>query len=384
VTMVRTSGYLSPHMRRLAASVALTLLGLGVGAMMVVGYFGNHHYSDFRIFWQAGRDVLQHHSPYPSPTATRLHAQDQFVYPAPAAVLMAAFALLPLGTSAFLFLVLSIVSAAASLHILGVRDVRCYAITFGSLPLIQGLVMGTVTPLLMLTLALTWRYRNRVWPIACTAAVAIGLKLFLAPLGIWLVGTRRWRALLASVGASAVLLIGCWSIVGASTLAQYPKLLSELTKVEGSYGYSTYAFALRLGLAPSAAHTVVLSAVGVLAVCVVAIARRPHGDPAAFALAVVACLVASPIVWLHYFALLVIPVAVLAPRLSWLWVLPLAGWLFPNLNHPAATWKIVGGHMVLALLTAIALRSTLAAASGQPAGHHEMVTGAAAPTEPAG
>jgi hypothetical protein len=34
--------------------------------------------------------------------------------------------------------------------------------------------------------------------------------------------------------------------------------------------------------------------------------------------------VASPLVWLHYFALLIIPVALTRPTLSWPWLLPLA------------------------------------------------------------
>jgi alpha-1,2-mannosyltransferase len=357
---VTTSGHLDPRLLRLAGGAALVLAGFGVALLTVTTKFGNHHYSDFRIFWQAGQAVLHHTDPYPTAAATRLHGQDQFVYPAPAAVMMALFALLPLPAAALLFLVASIAATAASLYIVGVRDIRCYAVVFGSLVIIQGLVMGTVTPLLMLTLAIAWRCRDRVWPVAAAASVAIGLKLFLAPIGIWMVATRRWRALSASILASVLVLFASWAVVGLSTLRTYPKLLSELTKVEGSYGFSTYAFALRAGLPPSAARAVVIVLLAVLAAATLAAAKKRGGDAPAFAIAVVACLVASPIVWLHYFALLIIPVAILSPRLSWLWALPPAGWVFANLNHPAPTWKIISAHAVLAVVVAVAVRQVWA------------------------
>jgi hypothetical protein len=84
---------------------------------------------------------------------------------------------------------------------------------------------------------------------------------------------------------------------------------------------------------------------------------RSH-DRSGFALAVVACLACSPIVWNHYFALLIVAIAVLRPRLSWLWALAPAFWLVPNANHPAATWKIVGAQLACALVVAVAVRDT--------------------------
>jgi len=40
-------------------------------------------------------------------------------------------------------------------------------------------------------------------------------------------------------------------------------------------------------------------------------------------------LVASPVVWNHYFALLIVPLAILRPRLRIEWAIPLALWLCP-------------------------------------------------------
>ena len=45
-----------------------------------------------------------------------------------------------------------------------------------------------------------------------------------------------------------------------------------------------------------------------------------------FALAIAAALVLSPIVWLDYFALAALPLALARPRLSAIWFLPIATW----------------------------------------------------------
>ena len=45
-----------------------------------------------------------------------------------------------------------------------------------------------------------------------------------------------------------------------------------------------------------------------------------------FTLAIAAALTISPIVWLDYFALAAVPLAIARPRLSWVWFLPLATW----------------------------------------------------------
>jgi len=339
---------------RAALTGGLLLAAAGVAVLSLVTGFGQHHYADFHIFWRAGHDVLAGHNPYPQPAAGALRAQNQFVYPAPAAVAMAPFALLPLSPSAFVFLALAVACVAASLWIVGVRDIRCYALAGGSLPVIQGVVMGTVTPVLMLLLAIAWAKRDRVRWVAATAAAAIGIKLFLLPVGIWLVATRRWRATAAAIGASLALLAAGWLVVGPHTATGYPHLLSALTTVEGSYGFALYALVLRAGGTAAIAKAASVIAVAALAALVLRAGRR-H-DRAGFALAVVACLACSPIVWMHYFGLLIVAIAVLRPRLSWLWALAPAFWLIPNANHPAATWKIVGAQIACAIVVAAALR----------------------------
>jgi hypothetical protein len=353
------------NLGRAAGTGALLLAAAGLAALSLVTGFGDHNYADFHIFWRAGHDVLNGLTPYPRPAASELRAQNQFVYPAPAAVAMAPFALLSLPVSATVFLILSIACVGACLWIVGVRDIRCYALAAGSLPVIQGVVMGTVTPVLMLLLALAWWKRDSVKWIAVTAAAAVAIKLFVLPIGLWLLATRRLRATGAAVIASVGLLAAGWLVVGLHTATSYPHLLSSLTTVEGGYGYALYALALRAGASAAVAKLASVVAVAGLGFLVFSAGRR-H-DRAAFALAVVACLACSPIVWNHYFGLLIVAIAVLRPRLSWLWALLPAFWLIPNANHPAPTWKIVGAQLACAIVVAVAVRESRRPAPAEPA-----------------
>ena len=47
-------------------------------------------------------------------------------------------------------------------------------------------------------------------------------------------------------------------------------------------------------------------------------------DVAALTLALAVAFVASPIVWIHYFLLLLVPIALTRPRLPPIWVVPFA------------------------------------------------------------
>jgi hypothetical protein len=317
--------------------------------------FGTHGFSDFGVFWKAARAVLDGRSPYPPATVAALRHQNAFVYPAPAALAIAPFGLLPEAAAAALFLALSIGAVVGSLWLLGVRDVRCYAVALLSLTTVQGLVLGAVSPLLVLPLAVAWRWRDRARVVVATAAAAVAVKLFLAPMAIWLVVTGRLRAALAGALLTMAVVLGTWPVVGLSTLHSYPTLLSTLTRVEGRSGLSTYALLTRFGLPSAAAQAAALAAAGCLGVLAFGVRRSDRADAAAFAIAVAACLVVSPIVWLHYYALLIVPVAILSPRLSWAWALPLASWTFAEPVQPAATWKILLAQLAIAGVVVLAL-----------------------------
>ena len=64
---------------------------------------------------------------------------------------------------------------------------------------------------------------------------------------------------------------------------------------------------------------------------------------AALTLCLAAALAASPIVWMHYFLLLLVPLALIRPRLSPLWLVPFAYWPLGLAAWPGGDAKPLGG-----------------------------------------
>ncbi len=56
---------------------------------------------------------------------------------------------------------------------------------------------------------------------------------------------------------------------------------------------------------------------------------------------IMAALVSSPVVWPHYLALIFIPIALVSPELSVLWLVPLLGYLAPVEQTNGDFWQIV-------------------------------------------
>ena len=132
----------------------------------------------------------------------------------------------------------------------------------------------------------------------------------------------------ARVAIGVSLTFGAWAVIGFDGLTGYPDLLRRLSDLQSERSYSLVGMAGQLGLsdAVGSAH-VALVGVGLLVGCV-GFARR--GDDArSFTCAVAATLALSPIVWLHYLVVLLVPLAILRPRFSALWLLPVLLWVSP-------------------------------------------------------
>ena len=64
---------------------------------------------------------------------------------------------------------------------------------------------------LLLALAAIWALRHRAVLPGLVLALTLATKLFLWPLFVWLLATRRYRAAAASAAATAVLVAGSWA-----------------------------------------------------------------------------------------------------------------------------------------------------------------------------
>ena len=306
---------------------------------------------DFQPFWQAGGDVLDGVSPYPGPEllATAGDHLDpegirevfRFAYPAGAAIALAPFGALGFETAAAVWSALLIVSLLAALAILGVRDWRVLAVVVSSAPVISSVRIGTLTPFLVLLAAVVWRWRDRAWIAGGALALAVSLKVFLWPLVVWLAATRRYAAAALAAGAAAVGTLAAWAALGFEGLAEYPDLVRRLTEIVADRGYSLVALGVEAGLPRTVADALPwLVGLGLLAAGV-AVARRGGSERITFALAILVSIAITPIVWLHYFALLIVPLAIARPRFAWAWLVLWVFWLTPVQESQGDLWRIL-------------------------------------------
>jgi Glycosyltransferase family 87 len=321
---------------------------------------GRHLGFDYRPLWEASRNLFHGASPYPPPHASALLNEQQFVYPPIAALLAAPLAVFPFGVAAALLAIIELGATALTLSVLGVRDWRCYGVTFLWFPVIQNLLIGSITSLLALGLAFAWVHRDERRVAAPVSAAVIATKVFLWPLLFWFAATRRrltalWAMALAVAGVAV-----SWGLIGFAGLVSYPRLLDQLSRLEAWKSYSAVAFGLVLGLSTGEARAVAIGAgvAALIGVLLVGRLRREdaEADRRAFVLAIAAAFLFSPIVWTHYLALLVVPIAITKRTLAPLWFVPLAMWATTGQSDGQA-WRVLLGLGVWSFILAAAFRS---------------------------
>jgi hypothetical protein len=153
-------------------------------------------------------------------------------------------------------------------------------------------------------------------------AFAVGVKLFLWPLGAWLLIARRYRTLAITVGLTLALLLCSWAVIQFHGLAAYPGLLANVALVGELRGSSLVTELMHLGVATWVARGLALMIACLLVGAGAAMLDRPDGQRRAFGLIVLAALLASPVVWVHSLLFLFVPIALLSPRLSLFWFVP--------------------------------------------------------------
>ena len=344
-----------PARRRLPAfaeswrSLAGLAVGVAAGAWALNIYFerlsafveGARAGNDLDVFLRAAGKVLATASPY------AFNGDKTFAYPPFLAWLLAPLHALSSSAAGFVWTVLSLGMVGFALWLLELRDWRCYALSFVFLFTRSSIDLGTIEPLLLLVVAAAWHWRDRVLESVGAVALAIVLKLFLWPLAVWLALTRRFRDGLAAVALAVALAAASWAAIGFAGLAEYPGVLRHLADDESTSSYSVVALGVRAHLPTLAARIIsVLVALALLAAAAW-IARDEHRSPrdrdvATLTLALAAALCASPIVWVHYFLFLLVPLALIRPRLSLLWFVPFAFQPLGEAAWPAGNARNLG------------------------------------------
>ena len=274
---------------------------------------------DFRALYEAGAHYLHLRTPYVSGSLAQLTTQRNYVYPLPFAALLAPVSLIPYSVAATLFLVGSALLLFLTLRLLGVRDWRVYAAVAVGLPTASAVGLGTISPLLAFLLALLWRFRDEDRVAAPVLAVLVLAKLFLWPVGLWLLLTRRFRTVAtAAIGSAAAVLLSALPF-GPGVLSHYVSLLRSVSALEGPTSFSLSSLGSALS-GSSSVGTAVMVAAGVLLVYAMVRSARLRDEERIFRLSIVAALALSPIVWNHYLVLLFVPLALTRPRFSPLWL----------------------------------------------------------------
>lgn len=324
-----------------------TLLAVWITNDVVATDF--HHY-----YWPAGNRLLHGETPYVHGPWFPAELPFGFVYPAPAAVLFTPVAAIPREIGDVLFTVLSLVVTFATLRLLDVRDWRCYGLVILWAPVTFGVQCANLSMPLTLAAAAMWRYRDRAATAGVLLGIAVAIKLFMFPLGLFFLVTKRFGAVAYGVGVAVGVTAISWLIVGLDDLSRYRAMVDDFTALLEDDGYSVIGLVERLGGGQSAAYaTAIALAIAACLACIVLAVRRRERD--AFILAVCASLLATPIMWLHYFALLLVPVGLASSRLSPLWALPALFWLGLASSHPS-TLQVALALALTAYVVAAALR----------------------------
>jgi len=283
------------------------MLWVANGTNSIAADFHNEIYPQAKL-------MLSGEDPYPSP-GSDLTAGSNYIWPPLPVFFAAPLTVLSPGTADVLAALIGLAAFAAALWVVGVRDWRVYGAAFLGPQVLADIRVAHLSLVLCLAVAIAWRARDRVAVPGLIVGIAVGLKFFLWPLIPWLAALRRYReaALAAGVAALSLLLL-----VPFTDVHDYVRVLRELGATFDQDSYTPYGLFIQMGFSTLAA-SIVTYGLG-LGLIVSAWHRR------SLTLTIAASLVLSPIVWLDYFALLAIPLAIVRPRFGPLWLLPLLAW----------------------------------------------------------
>lgn len=329
---------------------ALVTLGLIIYVFKLHSVAADFH----DAYYPAAKRLLDGANPY-AVTRSQVTAGLGFVYPALSALLFAPFALLSNSAASVIDMLLELACVPAVLWTLKVRDWRVYGVVMLSLPVFDGWQSGNLTLPLALMVSLVWRHRDRAWAAGLLAAAAISIKPFVWPLGLWLLATRRWKAAAWVLASGLCLNLLAWGLVGFNEISTFLRLSSEDTKALWQQGYSMLAVAHHLGWGRSAGELLLLLTSVATAAILIYMGAVKRREQDALVIAVMLMLLASPLLWAHYFALLLIPIALSYPRLGAIWVLPILMWPMPP-RQPVYGWEEALAWVLTAVCLAVVLK----------------------------
>lgn len=337
-------------------SVKLLVSALTGGATFQLDFNGDLYLAGMRILhgvtpYEPG--LLNHQAAIVQAGGT-LVAQTYPRYPAPLLLASVPLSLLPVRLADVVFLVVSVAAILGGFRLLGVRDRRAVAVALLACPAFSGALLGNVSPLLFLGTAAVWRWRDRVVPPGAAVAAVVAGKVFLWPLAVWMIATRRSRAFAVGCVMTAGVILAAWALIDFEDFTAYPRMLLDIAEIGGGRGCSFAALLSSMGVQTAYAQLAAFTVAVALLLLACRLAREPSGERNAFGLTVIAALTACPVVWSHYLILLYVPIALLSPGVSALWFMPMLTVFCPAVSvhgyGMAAVPTLVGELVLVGLL----------------------------------
>ena len=273
-----------------------------------------------------------------------------------------------------MLMALLVCAALAVPFVLGVRDWRCYGVALLWPPVISAIQTGNVT--LWLALALRRRLAVPRPPRPLLGEHRNHARGEVLPLAARRLARRdakdRASAVLACVVGVGVLLVS-WAVIGFAGFVDYPSSPAPARRARRRRLVHGLHRRTRSRSPVASSRAVLWLALGLCARWSVSSLLARSGDErTAFIVAIAASLALTPIVWLHYFALLLVVVALAQPRLGLVWFVPLAMVVTPGSGHPtpfetAWTLGVVAiDHAVVRGLVRECARASSSASSSRP------------------
>lgn len=344
----------SPPRRERAVGLAGALGALLLIAVFYLPLTGVYDLDDFL---RAGSAVLHGRNPYPAVGTAEVYSGSAFVYPYLYSWLFAPLAALPVGVGEAVGVGLMAIAVAFTASWVRPRQPAVPALVLMTAFTVTGLQLGSLSPLLLAGLIGLWLLRDRPVLFALLAAPLLAAKVFLLPVLLWPLLTRRFRALgLTSIGI--IILLGLGFGVGPLGAHDYLRLLSSLGAHEAAAGMGLISRLRAVGTGPQLAQGAALvAAIGLVTLAWRRSRQQPErADALLFGAAVVASLLLTPVLWSHYLALLLAPLLVVPQRITAAAVFAVASWLIARPHHSGVVLTITGA-LVAAAIGILAVRA---------------------------
>ncbi|NNN18953.1 MAG: DUF2029 domain-containing protein [Acidimicrobiaceae bacterium] len=301
------------------------------GLPVYIWYFsGRVNQSDFLVFYSAALGVTHHLSPYPAIGTSAVYSGSSFVYPYLSAYLFIPFTFLSRSQAEHVYVIVSLASIMCSLWLLGLRRICGYSMFLIASTTIVSWQMGTLNPLFMLCIALAWKYRHKAMLVGVLIALVGFAKLFLVPLVLWMLISRRYYAFLISIFTLLILAVTS-TVLSPLPLFSYLRLLLELSRHEGASGFSTLQLISSLGFSLHESEFIVAITALLFVIFVYQRHRATNSEAPVLAGVVALSLIITPILWSSYLLLLAVIIILIVPvdwagivyaALSWFIVTP--------------------------------------------------------------